>query len=72
MSQAIMITPCDRGWRWELVDGDGVTTISGLCDKQIAAMDSACRAASVSSESQGRDYPQIVVRHRRPSTRPRR
>jgi hypothetical protein len=62
-NQAIMVSPCAQGWRWELVDGDGATTLTGFCDEQFAAMDSAWRAAKRSADLPSLDYPQIVVRH---------
>jgi len=65
VSQAIMITPSDEGWRWELIDAEGDTTASGLCEQQIAAMDLAWRAARSATEFAGQDSPEIFIRHLR-------
>jgi hypothetical protein len=45
VTPAIMLMPKARGWAWELVDANGMTTVAGVSAYQEDAMQSAWCAA---------------------------
>jgi len=41
---AILMAQSERGWRWQVIDQNGVSVAGGLCADQSDAMDCARRA----------------------------
>jgi hypothetical protein len=60
-SVAIKVTAGARGWTWELIDTDGVTTACGLANTQEDAMEAAWHAVRVSPEAALSEFPNIVL-----------
>ena len=45
---AILLTPDECGWRWRLLDANGIAVAGGVSADQSHAMESARRAMTVS------------------------
>lgn len=58
---AIMMTPTEDGWSWQLVDRDGCTARSGSASDQELALQLAWREAKALADFAGDRFPEIVV-----------